>query len=242
MDKQIIPLVYDEDMMRLRSEIYVHWDITSAPHMAIQGITGTGKSYLCKLILGRVGLYLPTGEITLCDFKRDDSFTFLDGCKRYHKFEACMTGFDTFYDGFLKRQAGLDNSRNLRLIMFDEWASFLQYLDKKKAEEYRKMLSTILMMGRIFNYHTLLSQQVLYAEDFSKARQNFSTIITLGNPNKTVVNMVYDDFSEKIDNDRGLGTGYMLTNGSDFRKIVVPEITDMEKVEHYIKRAVEYST
>lgn len=242
MDKQIIPLVYDQDMINLRHDIYVHWDITSAPHMAIQGITGTGKSYLCKLILGRLGLYLPTGEITLCDFKGDDSFTFLEGCKRYNRFEACMTGFDTFYDGFLQRQAGLDTSRNLRLILFDEWGAFLNFLPKSQAEEYRKKLSTLLMLTRSFNYHVLLAQQRLSAEDFPKVRDNLNNVITLGNPSKEVVGMFYSDFRENINNDRGLGTGYMLTNGSDFRKIVVPEITDMEKVEHYIKRAVEYST
>jgi len=241
MDKQIIPLVYDEDMMKLRHEIYVHWDLTQ-PHIAVQGITGSGKSYLCKLILGRIGLYLPTGEITLCDFKGDDSFTFLEGCKRYYRFEACMTGFDTFYDGFHHRQAGLDNSRNLRLILWDEWSSFINYLDKKQADEYRKKLSTLLMIGRSFNYHVLLAQQRLNAEDFPKVRDNFNNVITLGNPSKEVIGMFYSDFRDEIKNDRRLGTGYMLTNGSDFRKIVVPEITNMEKVEHYIKRAVEYCT
>jgi len=239
---QIIPLVYDEDMLKLHHSIYVPWDITKNPHMAISGVTGTGKTYLVKQILARIGLYLPTSEITICDFKGDESYTFLENCERYHRFEACMTGFDDFYNGFLHRQAGLDTSRTLRLLMFDEWSSFLNFLDKKQADEYRKNLAILLNLGRSFNFHILLSQQVLYAEDFSKARQNFNTIITLGNPDKTVVNMVYSDFSENIDNDRGLGTGYILTNGSDFRKIVVPTVTNIEKMDFYIKRAVEYGT
>lgn len=241
-EKQIIPLVYDEDMLKLHHSIYAHWDITKNPHMAISGITGTGKTYLVKQILARIGLYLPTSEITLCDFKGDDSFIFLEGCTRYHRFEACMTGFDDFYNGFLHRQAGLDNSRNLRLILIDEWGAFLNYLDKKQAEEYRKKLATILMMGRSFNYHILLAQQRLSAEDFPKVRDNLNTVITMGNPSKEVIGMFYNDFRENINNDRGIGTGYMLTNGTDFRKIVVPTFTNMAKVEHYIKRAVEYGT
>lgn len=242
MNKQIIPLVYDEDMLKLQHSIYINWDITGNSHIAVQGITGTGKSYFCKLILGRLGLYLPNAEITLCDFKGDDSFTFLEGYERYHRFESCMIGFDTFYNGFLNRQAGLDTSRTLRLLMFDEWSSFINYLDKKQAEEYRKKFFLLISMGRSFNYHILLAQQRLSAEDFPKVRDNFNIVITLGNPSKEVAGMFYSDYCEIINRDRGQGTGYMLTNGSDFRKIVVPTVTNMAKMEHYIKRAVEYGT
>lgn len=98
------------------------------------------------------------------------------------------------------------------------------------------------MMGRSFSYYILLAQQRLSAEDFPKVRDNFNTIITLGNPSKEVIAMFYSDFRENINNDRGLGTGYMMTNGSDFRKIVVPTITNMTKVDYCIKRAVEYTT
>lgn len=242
MEKQIIPLVYDEEMLKLHSDIYTYWDLRKAPHAAVQGATGLGKTFLCKLMLARIGLYIPTAEITLCDFKGDDSFIFLEGCARYHKFEACMMGFDTFYNGFIHRQSGLDCSRNLRLIMYDEWGAFLNYIDKKQAEEYRKKLATILMMGRSFNYHILLAQQRLSAEDFPKVRDNLNTVITLGNPSKEVIGMFYSDLREEIKNDRGVGTGYMMTNGSDFRKIVVPAITNMAKVDYCIKRAVEYAT
>ncbi|KEZ91170.1 helicase HerA domain-containing protein [Lacrimispora celerecrescens] len=242
MEKQIIPLVYDEDMLKLHHSIYVHCDMTSNPHLAIQGVTGTGKTYLVKQILARIGLYLPTSKITVCDFKGDDSFIFLEDCDRYHRFVDCMNGFNEFYDSFIKRQTRMNTDRNLHILLFDEWGSFLNYLDKKQAEEYRKKLSIILMLGRSFNYHILLAQQRLSAEDFPKVRDNFNNIITLGNPSKEVIGMFYSDIREQIQNDRGLGTGYMLTNGTDFRKIVVPTVTNMAKVEHYIKRAVEYGT
>ncbi|MSS08856.1 hypothetical protein FYJ38_09370 [Clostridium sp. WB02_MRS01] len=116
----------------------------------------------------------------------------------------------------------------------------MNYLTKSQADEYRKKLATILMMGRSFNYHLLMSQQRLSAEDFPKVRDNLDTI-TLGNPSKEVIGMFYSDFRDQIQNDRGIGTGYMLTNGTDFRKIVVPTVTNMEKMDFYIKRAVEYN-
>lgn len=241
-EKHIIPLVYDEDMLKLHHSIYVHWDITSNPHLAIQGVTGTGKTYLVKQILARIGLYLPTSEITVCDFKGDESYTFLDNCERYHRFEACMEGFSAFYDSFIKRQSRVDTSRTLHLMVFDEWASFLNYLDKKQADDYRKKLGSILMQGRTYRQIVVFSQQRLSADDFPKVRDNFNNIITLGNPSKEVLSMFYNDYRDQVQNDRGIGTGYLLTNGTDFRKIVVPTVTDIEKMDFYIKRAVEYGT
>ncbi len=240
-EKQIIPLVYDEDMLKLHHSIYAPWDITKNPHMAISGVTGTGKTYLVKQILARIGLYLPTSEIIICDFKGDESYTFLENCERYHRFEACIEGFNAFYDSFIKRQSRVDTSRTLHLMIFDEWASFLNYLDKKQADEYRKKLGSILMQGRTYRQIVVFSQQRLSAEDFPKVRDNFNNIITLGNPSKEVIGMFYSDFRDQIQNDRGIGTGYMLTNGTDFRKIVVPTVTNMEKMNFYIKRAVEYN-
>lgn len=241
-EKQIIPLVYDEEMLKLHHSIYAHWDITKNPHMAIQGVTGTGKTYLVKQILARIGLYLPTSEITVCDFKGDESYTFLDNCERYHRFEACVEGFSTFYDSFIKRQSRVDTSRTLHLMVFDEWASFLNFLDRKQADEYRKKLGSILMQGRTYRQIVVFSQQRLSADDFPKVRDNFNNVITLGNPTKEVIGMFYSDFWDQIQNDRGIGTGYMLTNGTDFRKIVVPTVTNIEKMDFYIKRAVEYGT
>ena len=240
MNKLHLPLVYDGRMLELRYSIYLHWDITSNPHMAISGVTGTGKTYLVRLILARIGLYCPSAAITICDFKGDDSFLFLEGSKRYHVFESCMNGFDSFYNGFVERQRKQDTKRNLCLLMFDEWSSFLNYLDKKQADEYRKKLATLLMLGRSFNYHVLLSQQRLSADEFAKSRDNFNHIITLGNPSREVIGMLYSDYKDEILNDRSRGTGYMLTNGTDFKKIVVPQVKDFAKLEHYIKRAVEY--
>lgn len=95
------------------------------------------------------------------------------------------------------------------------------------------------MLARSFNYHLLLSQQKLFSEDFGKSRDNINCIITLGNPSKEVREMLFSDFKDKIVPDRKRGTGYMIVNGTDFQKIIVPQISDMELVNQYIKQAVE---
>ena len=58
-----------------------------------------------------------------------------------------------FYNCFLNRQSGKDNNRNFLLLVWDEWASYILSLDKKVAEEEKKKLAILLMLGRSFNVH-----------------------------------------------------------------------------------------
>lgn len=232
-----IDLVLSEVVYQHGIQRYIQWNTESAPHMAISGITGTGKTYLVKLILARIGLHLEESMITLCDFKGDKDFSFLSESKRFYRFEDCVKGFQVFYDSFTERQRNHD-TESFQMLVFDEWSSFLNYLDKKEADEMKKKLSTLLMLGRSYDYHVLLSQQRLDAESFGKSRDNFNVIITLGNPSKEVKEMLFSEYKDEIINDRTRGTGYMLTNGADFQKIVVPEISRMDKVNEYIKKTV----
>lgn len=234
----IIDLVLSEDMLEQGIKSFISWNTDTAPHMGISGITGTGKTYLVKLLMARISKHIDNSSITLCDFKGDKGFSYLMGCKQFYRFDECKIGFDTFYQNFLERQRN-NTSDTFQVLLFDEWASFLNYLDKKDSEECKKKLASLLMLGRSLEYHILLSQQRLDAEFFGKNRDNFSTIINLGNPSKEVREMLFSDYKEEIVPDRKQGSGYMLTNGALFQKIVVPQISDMDLVNSYIRQAVE---
>ena len=43
------------------------------------GATGSGKTYLTKLTVGRVANHLAMESTCICDFKGDDDFSFLEG-------------------------------------------------------------------------------------------------------------------------------------------------------------------
>lgn len=232
-----IDLILSEAMLEEKIIHYIPWDTEQSAHMGISGITGTGKTYLVKLCLARVSKYIPDSQITVCVFKGQD-FLFLRNCTRYYRFDDCKNGFNAFYESFLERQHNND-SNSFQLLMFDEWGSYLNYLDKKEAEDSKKKLSSLLMLGRSFNYHVLLSQQRLDAESFGKSRDNFGIIILLGNVSKEVRSMFFSEFGDKIKSDRTRGTGYMLVNGADFKQIIVPQIKDMDLVHAYIKQAIE---
>ena len=51
--------------------------------------------------------------------------------------------------------------------------------------------------------------------------------------------MMFREFKDQMKPDRKQGTGYMLTNGTDLTSIVVPTISDMSRLNNYIKMAVE---
>jgi DNA segregation ATPase FtsK/SpoIIIE-like protein len=218
---------------------YVAWNPATAPHIVIFGVTGSGKTYATKLILGRISRHCPDSQFYVCDFKGDSDFSFLNKEKRFYRFLDCGTGLSDLYRQFEKRQSGEDNRRNLLLLFFDEWASYTLNLEKKLAEDEKKKLSTLLMLGRSFNVHVLISQQRADACYFNAARDNFNTVIALSNLSSEGKEMMFREFKNQMKPDRKQGTGYIITNGADFTPIVVPAISDMNRLNHCIKQAVE---
>ena len=171
--------------------------------------------------------------------KGDRDFAFLGGLECFYKFLECLIGLDTYYENFLSIQQYGNTTGTEYFLVFDEWASFLNSLDKKEAADAKRKLVSLMMLGRSFSVHVILSQQRLDAEYFEKARDNINLLITLGNPSKEVREMFYHDVKEQISNDRKRGTGFALVNGTNLQKIVVLEIQSMEKVNQSIYESVE---
>lgn len=217
-------------------EEYVYWNYEKLPHTLVIGATGSGKTYGAKLLLGRISKHIPDSQITVCDYKAED-YSFLQGCARYYQFNDCQQGLNNFYLSFQMRQEGKDTSRSFHLLMFDEWASFLNMLEKKESEDAKRKLGTLLMLGRSYNCHVSIIQQRGDAQYFSTARDNFSTIISLGNISKEGAAMFGFD-QEQMQPVHQQGAGFMLTNGTDLQAIQVPRIPNIQKLERCIMDAV----
>ena len=236
--KNGIPILLNDELLRLNVRQWEVWEPTKAPHMIIAGQTGTGKTYLTRLLLSKVALHVRHAEIYVCDFKADNDFSFLSGCEHFFRFDKCADGLDQFYKRFLDRQKTLSAERTMLILFFDEWASYLNFLDKKIAEEEKRKLSNLLMLGRSFNVHVIISQQRADAQYFSTARDNFSVAIGLGNLSPESKDMLFHDYKDQMDNSCRQGTGYILTNGMDLKRIIVPTVTDMDKLHHNLYTAV----
>jgi len=235
-----IDLFFNESYLQYGIRQYVTWNPEKAPHIAIFGATGSGKTVASKLLLARTAKNLPDMQLFANDFKGDSDFSFAAQAPRFARFMECEQNFEAFYQRFLKRQSGEDSSRNMLLCFFDEWASYTLSIDKKKSEDEKKKLATLLMLGRSFNVHVMLSQQRMDASYFATggSRDNLNVVISLSNLSAEGKEQFFREFKDQMKPDRRQGTGYMITNGTDFTPIQVPFISDMTKINHYIKEAV----
>lgn len=237
-----IPILYEDELLKLGIEKEIMWWPDRAAHMILIGSTGVGKTYLSKMILAKVAIYVKDSEIIVNDAKGDRDFCFLSGSKNFYRFMECAQGLDEAYKRLFERQQGTDASRNMVVIYFDELAAYLNMQDKKQAEEEKRKMANILMLGRSFNIHVIISQQRADAQYFATARDNLNVVIGLGNLSTESKEMMFREYRHEMLPDRKRGTGYMLTNGTDLKSVYVPRVRDMDKLHRAIKEAVDRSS
>ena len=223
--------------MRQKLRIPIDWDTEAAPMGCCFGTTGSGKTYAVKLLCGMLVIY-GNAKLTVCDGKGGGDFDFLKGCDRYAAIDVTAV-FDRFYNSFLARQRGEDESRDIMCLLFDEWSAYLDGLDEKKQmEAQRKKLGQLLRLGRSFRTHVLLSQQRMDSTYFQGFRENFNLVIGLSNLSKESRDMFFSEYKEQMEPDRARGTGYMTVNGASFTPVAVPKVNDLDKLHRAILAGV----
>lgn len=234
----IIPgILWREDYLRQELRIPIDWDTEAAPMGCCFGTTGSGKTYAVKLLCGKLVKY-GNAKLTVCDGKGGGDFDFLKGCDRYAAIDVTAV-FDRFYNSFLARQRGEDESRDIMCLLFDEWSAYLDGLDEKKQmEAQRKKLGQLLRLGRSFRTHVLLSQQRMDSTYFQGFRENFNLVIGLSNLSKESRDMFFSEYKEQMEPDRARGTGYMTVNGASFTPVAVPKVNDLDKLHRAILAGV----
>lgn len=234
----IIPgILWREDYLRLGLKIPIDWDTEAAPMGCCFGTTGSGKTYAIKLTCGKLVKY-GNAKLTVCDGKGGGDFDFLKGCDRYASIDVTSV-FDGFYDSFLARQRGEDESRDMRVLLFDEWSAYLDGLDEKKQmEAQRKKLGQLLRLGRSFHYHVILGQQRMDSTYFQGFRENFNLVIGLSNLSRESRDMFFSEYKEQMEPDRARGTGYMTVNGASFTPVAVPKVNDLDNLHRAILAGV----
>lgn len=214
----------------------INWEKT--PHLSTIGASGSGKTFLNKLIIARVSLKIPNSSVTVLDFKADD-YHFARNCRNLHEFDKVKEGLEKFYHDFLLRQHGQDTDRSFKLLVIEELSSIMGYFGKKDVEEMKTQIANLTFMGRSANCHLLISTQRPDSTMFhAGVRDSLGLFISLGNLSKEGKNMIFNGFQDDMTEIHGQGSGYMLVNGSELFSIKVPQVKRLAKLEHYIKQAL----
>jgi hypothetical protein len=234
-----VPLVLDFNLLEMDISHYINWFPERHAMMLTVGGTGSGKSYYCKLLMGKISRHLPDSQLFLCDFKDIDFREFSD-CPRRWSYEDCTEGLENFYESFKARLDGSDTTNHRKFLVFDEWAAYVMSREKKAMEEVKQKLSTLLMMGRGVGHSVLIFLQRADATLFPLGgRDQFGVIMALGNLSKEQKLMLFPDAREQmgeVTNDRG--QGFISLDGEGLKRCVVPSVTDVDKLNTAIRDAL----
>lgn len=219
-------------------------DLRSHPSLLLTGASGSGKSYALKYLLGKL-LDLNV-ELTFCNFKRSEDFKFLSIYNRYYTFTECTDGLRNFYDRFkVAQNSQTEFNGAYNILVFDEFPAFILSAcmqDKKLAEQYKMMISEVLMLGRSYGFGIWLIMQRPDSSFLSNgARDNFHTTISLGNLSKEAKSMLYS--GEELPNRvYKTGEGICWVDGAGLKEIKFPRISDMNALEAKILSRLAIAT
>lgn len=210
----------------------------------VVGSTGSGKTYFTHQLLGKVvyNKEFISGEdvrVFICDRKNEDYIQFKN-CPNYYGINA-VDGIRKVHEIFTERLNNEENNDNKETIicLIEEYALLLNSLDKKEAEDVKKMVANLLFAGRSKKIITIVSLQRADAEYFVKgAREQFKKIIMMGQISQIQLDMLLDeDMQKQVTEINQQGYGYLYEDGKrKLTRIKVAEITqeDMTKLDRII--------
>lgn len=207
--------------------------LNKVPHLLIVAPSGSGKTYLLVLILRQLSCRIRT--LILADFKGMD-FRSLDGCRNYFKHEKVADALKYVFDEMQSRMEHPKEKFSPIYFVIDEWSGFLGLYSKKEQDEFKKQLASILMLGRGISIFVILALQRADA-NYLVGRDNFGNVVGLGTLSRESVQMVFSDYKEQIA-PKGRGKGYLKTDGSPLKEIVVPRIRNYERSLQMIENAL----
>lgn len=205
-------------------------------NLLIIGATGTGKTVAIKILMEKIVKFQFDAKIWLLDFKRFD-FRGFAGLPHYYGFSNCMQGMRVFYAAF-KRQQELGIAGEANYLIIDEWGSFIASLDKKEAEEMKKLLAEILMLGRAYKYIPIVGIQRPDATYFAGTRDNFQSVFALGTLSREGRRMVFPDEVAGTITQCSKREGHLYIDGVGLEKIRIADITDMGALDAAIQEAM----
>lgn len=194
------------------------------------GQTGSGKTYFLMVLLANLLMTYPNAKLYLCDFKNYD-FRELDDCKRYFGYTDVIDGIKQVYQIFNDRLLSKDNIEYEPIILYiDEYSALLSNIGKE-ADNIQKMVAEILFMGRSYKVLPIIGLQRADSILFKNgSRDQFKTIVALGNLSKIQKEMIFPDYKDNMNKSNDVGEGYVYQDGQEYlEQIKVKQVSESEK-------------
>lgn len=236
-------LGFNTELLRFGIRETVYLDLAQESHGIIVGSTGSGKTYSLLILLHALS-FRKEIQIFIADFKGID-FPELQGCFRYYQYMHVGEILSTVYSQLQHRMMQQVRTTKLQplrpiVLVIDEWAAYISCLERSEAEQRKKQLSAILMLGRGALIYCVLCMQRGDAAYFERSRDNIGHILFLGSGlSKESLRMWCDsdEISKIMPQNLGRGKGYLKT-GASLVPVTIPKIRNREKVFSDIRKSL----
>ncbi len=204
--------------------------------LLISGSSGSGKTVLLKALIVDWSKQIPDATFLLCDFKSYD-FRFCHACSNYYAFTEVTQGIETSYAEFKNRQQLMNQKYNDYFLIIDEYAAYLEFLEKKEREVIQRRVAELLMMGRAYNIHLVFVLQRADAKYFPSVRENIGIKIGLGKLSKSLATMLFEEVAYSF---HGARTGALIkANSPDIQYVKLQTIKEINQLDHHIKQLLK---
>lgn len=200
-------------------------DLESVCHWLVVGGSGSGKTFFLLYALNGV-LNTPI-SLYIADFKGSGDFLHLS--PHYAEFGDCETLVTAFYQRY--RRAKENKTGEKLLLLFDEYAGFLVWLesqDKKKSSKIKGMIAEILMQGRALPgggsaWFWCVCQRADSVYFSHGTRDNYMLTVALGRLSRESKGMLFsgEELPEYVP---GTGKGLISLPGCPVTAFQVPQI------------------
>ena len=207
------------------------WDMATSPSILVAGPTGSGKTLFVKMLLER--LLSAGAEVTICDFKGFGDFRGF--VKDYAIGSECDAMLAKYCADFERvRLHGVPDGKH-HVLIFDEVGAFVASKSKKEADEFMRMLSNVIFMGRIFSWSVIwLSQRFDHQTLPVSLREQASIKVHLGTSISPQSAGMLFPHAEATSGRLDPYCGFYTTPKTDCDVIITPKI-DVDALDRRLK-------
>lgn len=230
-----------QDWYENRVLIPIIVNMATHSHILITGQTGSGKSYLERVLLAQLLFKNKICDIWFADYKGSKDFEFLSEHNVNYargSVSDVIALIGKFHDAFLAAKSDPTYLSKSQFLIIDEYPGLITYLngtDKKQADNIKRIISELLMLGRDVNgigFHLIILAQrpdatLLFPNG---SRDNFAVHVALGNLSAEAKSMITDSPSTLPQHNYHRGEGIISIVGQGISEITVPTVKNLDDI------------